>query len=490
MKLQVIKQNEVKLSLRMTPIRSARTITLIAAATVIIATADSAQAFLPADRWTTTASGSAGFRGEPVTLTWSLVPDGTPIPNWQPSNLVAYFDEHFGAGSGGGDLTRRPWFSMIDSAFARWSALGGAAFVYEPHDDGAPHQSAVGTLGVRGDVRLGAALGDGLGRTLASSQYPDTGDIVLNSSESSRFTNPEGSYLRLRNALMHEIGHVLGLDHVISSDAQLLMEPLLTASFDGPQLDEIRGLHYLYGDHLERAHDGAGNDALSLSIPLGLLRSGNAISLGSGAAPDKLIAPSDVDFVSIAHRGDVDYFSFEVSEPAWLDLELTPRGGLFRQASIGEAEILVDANASSDLSLALFAANEAQLAVVDEQPRGGIETLDNFYLPAAGSYFIRVSGSREAVQLYELNAQVRGLSSPEPSTGTIALVLLCVVPRRRRINVRRHARQEKSRRESLESPFTCFFRVLASACRRGFAQPRLRFAASYWSAAVTELRIC
>ena len=396
---------------------------LLAAATSVTSSQRLAHAFVPAARWTSTALGPAGMRGDPVTLTWSLMPDASPIPDRQPSTLIAFLDGQFGVGAGGDDLAMRPWFPVVDSAFSRWTELGGVQFIYEPHDDGAPEYSTGGVLGVRGDVRLAAAPGDGPGRTLASSQYPDAGDIVLDADEAFRFANPDKNYLRLRNTLMHEIGHALGFDHVASSDAEFLMEGALDLSFDGPQLDEIRGLHFLYGDRMERAHDCAGNGVPSLAIPVGPLTVGDAFVIGGDAGSDAFVAPSDVDFLSISNRSDVDCFSFEIPSPMWLDVELIPRGGQFRQGEIGSPEVLIDANASSDLSFAILASNEAPLALVNNHSRGEGESLHGFYLPAAGEYVIRVSGSREAVQLYELKLSVNGAHAPEPSSAALATVM-------------------------------------------------------------------
>jgi serralysin len=417
-------ENMLSRFIQPTIIRGVQAVMLLAAATSVTSSQRLAHAFVPAARWASTASGPTGLRDDPITLTWSLVPDASPIPDRQPSTLIAFLDGQFGVGAGGDDLAMRPWFPLIDSAFSRWSALGGVQFVYEPNDDGAPQYSTSGVLGVRGDVRLAAAPGDGPGRTLASSQYPDAGDVVLDADEAFRFANPDGNYLRLRNTLMHEIGHALGFDHVASSDAKFLMEGALDVSFDGPQLDEIRGLHFLYGDRMERANSGAGNDVPSLAIPAGLLTVKNAFVVGGDAGSDAFVAPSDADFLSISNRSDVDCFSFEISSPMWLDVELIPCGGQFRQGEIGSPEVLIDANASSDLSFAILASNQDQLALVNSNSRGEAETLDGFYLPAAGEYVIRVSGSREAVQLYELRLSVNDVHAPEPSSATLAIAMV------------------------------------------------------------------
>ncbi len=345
------------------------------------------------------------------------MPDGTPAANRAPSNLVAFFDEHFGA-AGGNDLTQRPWFPVIDAAFGRWSELGGVTFAYEPHDDGADHRAAPGMLGVRGDVRLAAAFVDGPGGTLAASQYPDTGDVLLDSSDVARLTNPDGNYIRLRNTLMHEIGHVLGLDHIASSDADLLMEPALNVSFDGPQIDDIRGLHFLYGDRLERNERAVPADAPALSLSFGIVLPGDIVTVGS-AASDRQVTPGNADFLSISNRNDVDLFDFELANPAWLDVELQPRGGRFRQAQLGGEEAWIEAHASNDLTLELLAADDSLLGSANRHGRGEGERLADVFLPSAGTYRLRVSGSREAVQLYSLEVRVRGIQAPEPASAQL-----------------------------------------------------------------------
>src|SRR2546423_339607 len=101
-----------------------------------------AEAFIlaPDTRWTSTATNaSTGTYGQPITLTWSLVPDGTSVSSYAPtngstSNLISMFDSTFGAGPGGSDLTKRPWFHLFSDSFNRWNQLGGINFVYESHD--------------------------------------------------------------------------------------------------------------------------------------------------------------------------------------------------------------------------------------------------------------------------------------------------------------------------------------------------------------------
>jgi hypothetical protein len=234
---------------------------------------------------------------------------------------------------------------------------------------------------------------------------------------------------------MHEIGHAIGLDHVVSGDAAFLMEPVVELSFDGPQLDDIRGLHHLYGDRLEKTPGGAGNNTLSTATDLGLLPAGAAISLGGDAGPDTVVAPADDDFLSISGGLNPDFFAFEIAEPAHLDVRVTPLGGQFHQGVVGRAELLTDAFSSSDVGFVVLAADATLLADVNHQPAGGPELMHSLLLPAAGKYFVEVTGSREVALLYQLDVALSSAAVPEPpclAMLVIAAVSCCFLRRRRR----------------------------------------------------------
>lgn len=394
------------ISLMMTSPRIGRLLVAAETASIVLLTvflADGAWAYVPDDRWTSTASGSTGSDGDPITLTWSFAPDGTSIPGEGASNLISYLDGKFGDGSGGTNLTQRPWFNLFAESLDRWSELGGINFVYEPSDSGSQLQTSSGALGVRGDIRFGGANVDGASGTLAYTWLPNSGDMVLDTGETNYFTNSANNYRRLRNTLMHEIGHAFGLLHVESSSDDFLMEPFVDTSFDGPQLDDIRGIQGMYGDVFEKSNGGLGNDTAARATSLGALSSGGSLAIGTDAAPDQFVNAADTDFVSIANSSDFDYFSFTLSAPALVDLTLTPRGGVFYQGVEDGPQSAFDANARNDLSLALFASNGTTLlASANSTGAGRAEQLLNQNLPTAGAYFVRVSGASSSVQLYEL----------------------------------------------------------------------------------------
>jgi hypothetical protein len=159
---------------------------LLTAATAQWPGAQVAHGFVTQQRWQATASGPAGEMGEPITLTWSIVPDGTLIPGEGESNLVAFLDETFGAGTTGpDDLTLRPWFPLLSEPLNRWSEVSGLTFNYEPVDDGLTHGAADGVLGVRGDIRIGGATVDGPGGTLAYIYFPSNSDLAVDTADAS-----------------------------------------------------------------------------------------------------------------------------------------------------------------------------------------------------------------------------------------------------------------------------------------------------------------
>lgn len=363
------------------------------------------------DPWLSTASGSRSGNGAPATITWSFVPDLRTISTGDggttTSNLISFMNTNFGGTPSQTDLTKQPWFHIFSDSFGRWSQLGSVNFTYESHDDGVFHPSLNGQLGVRGDIRLAGFNIDGPSGTLAFTYIPaDGSDIAIDTSEVTLFTNSLHNNVYFRNTLMHEIGHSFGLEHV-NSTSNLLMAPFIDDSvnpIDGPQLDEVRGVQYFFGDPNEKSNGGLGNGTFGRATVLGGITSGSTKRIGSAAnVPSQAISPAATDFVSISNAADVDYYSFTVSQPSLLSGILTPRGGVFTQADENHSPTTFDADARSNLALTVFGANGTSvLATSDANPAGGIESISNLVLPAAGTYFARVTGADDTIQLYEL----------------------------------------------------------------------------------------
>jgi hypothetical protein len=358
--------------------------------------------YILSDRWNRTATDGSGIqRGDPITITWGLVPDGT---SWidGTSDLIDFLDTNIGAGSGGSDLTQRPWFDSFQDTFDRWGELGGASYVFETNDDGSPHSTSSfnGQLGVRADVRIGGSFRDGNSGVLASNFFPGSGgDMTLDTGDVNFYSNPFADFRPLRNVLLHEHGHGLGMSHIESNNAAFLMEPFINTSFDGPQLDDLRALHRGYGDRHEK---GLGNDSASTAVFLGDA-SDALIGVGLDGDFDTRIERSEVDFVSIDGSSDVDFFSFSVADEALADLTLTPLGAVYNQGPQNGSQSSFDTRDDNDLSLAVFDTDgQTLLADIDLVSNGIAEVLSNLLLPEAGTYFARVLGDADRLQMYAL----------------------------------------------------------------------------------------
>ncbi|TWT77278.1 Matrixin [Posidoniimonas polymericola] len=371
-------------------------------ALVLANSAATAVAYVPDDAWTTTASGRVSA-GQGATLTWGIAEDGTTISGEDPSDLVSYLDDLFSETSSSSDLTSRSWFSVFQQSVDRWSELGGITFVYEENDNGSMVGGSAGRLGQLADVRIAGSYNDGPSGTLAYTWLPNNGDMVIDTGETSYFSRTASDYRTFRNTVMHELGHAIGLLHIESDTSSLLMEPYINTTFDGPQLDDIRGLHGLYGDVYEKAYSGQGNDTAARATSLGLLSSGGVLGVGLDAAGDQAVAATETDFVSITDGSDIDYYSFSVDTPLEVSLTLTPRGGLFQQGVQGGTQSTFDANARNNLSLAVYDSDGSTLLEqVDLTSAGGAESITGLQLAASGEYFARVLGADDSVQMYDL----------------------------------------------------------------------------------------
>jgi hypothetical protein len=384
--------------------------------------------------WSSTSGGSSPF-GEQAILTWSVVPDGTTMPQGagepaSPSSLIQFLDgiHHGGPGPGGADLTQRDWFPLMQSAFDRWDELSAIRFSYSPQDDGVAlgNSSNIGITGVRGDHRVGGHSIDGITSptTVAYNYFPNNSDMVIDTDEVGRLGNAGGNYVRFRNTLMHEIGHGLGLNHPASSDSNFLMEAILDATIDGPQFDDILGVHRLYGDRYE---EFGGNDTHVLAMSLGAMSMGDSFKIGEDAN-DKTVAPTDVDFVSINMAADTDYFKITVTTPGKINVILNPLGPTYQAGSHGGTQTSFNAMAQNNLSLFLY--DNLGTNLLASSNTGGLGDSEKIvaFDVLSGDYFIRVSGGQDAAQFYELSAEL----VPEPTGLMLAGLGLVVLGTRRR----------------------------------------------------------
>jgi len=216
----------------------------------------------PVDRIGRTAAQPGGVEfGYGYTITWSYLRDGFVIPEspgvapgTAPSSLFETMNQLHPGGFG-------EWHAKFTAAFAEWEAVTGNRYVYETEDDGAP-LSAAGLGGRRGDVRIG--MREIPGSVIAYNRLPSSGsDMVLGRGWG--WNDP----VFFQNAVLHEHGHGLGLDHVCPDTNTKLMEPT-NNQITRPTFDDILGAQSLYGDALNHATDVARNFRRSRQLVLGV----------------------------------------------------------------------------------------------------------------------------------------------------------------------------------------------------------------------------
>lgn len=353
--------------------------------------------FVTHSLWTSTATNPTVLAREPITITYSFVPDGVVIPGYNgelatPNILHATFTPVFGSADG--------WKNHFRRAFNRWGELSGIVYV-EVSDDGAPltpdFPTNAGVLGTRGDVRISAHNIDGVSGILAYNFYPQYGsDMVLDSSDTSFYTDPTNNYRAFHFIATHEHGHGLGFEHVTPVDETKLMEPFINESFDGPQQDDIRAVQRSYGD------DSESNDSIAEAASLG--------TIAVGAPP--LIERA------IEATGQQDFYSFNLTTPYIIDLELIPDGTTYSTFENGT----ITAGTIHDLALEVIDGNgNTVLASAAGNPAGATESITGLELYGPATYYLRVysQGGADDVQRYRLNFGAIPVIPPPPDVATM-----------------------------------------------------------------------
>lgn len=385
-----------------------------------------------------TASAQAqGFgMGNPITLTWSIIPDGTATGSGgQASNLINRFDATFGSGPGGSDLTLRPWFSVLQQSYGRWGQLSGLNMIYEANDDGVSQSNSnKGILGVRGDMRIGGRNIDGSSGVLAFNFFPTHGDMVIDTADMGLFGQSANNFRFLRDTLIHELGHGIGCEHCESNNRSMLMEPFINTAIDGPQLHDIMMAHRGYGDALEKSNGGLGNDTAARANFLGLVTDSNPVSIGDDARSFG-VSETATDFVSIDDQSDIDFFSFTIGQESIVDLTLEALGDIYNVGNQGASQSSFDSTRRSNLNLSLFDSTGVNLlGFADASGLGGDEFLQQQLL--AGTYLVKIGGVDNSdsnvvdTQFYALGISTEAV--PEPATMAILGLAAAAVIRRKR----------------------------------------------------------
>jgi autotransporter-associated beta strand protein len=402
---------EIRIGTGRFPLRGWGAAFAVIAALATVSTADAYEPY--GSRWGITASGNFGATlGRPAVLTWSIVPDGTTMPDYPDSNpvgstLIQRMDQQFGAGVGGSDLTLRPWFSRFSQPYARMAAVSGLTFIHEPNDDGASFPYSSGLLGTRGDIRIG---GKPISTSVIAYNYPPSwGEMVLSTSRLSMGGN---SGLKdagpFRSTFYHETLHGLGFGHVRQDAQNTLMGPSATSTYD-LQFDDILGLQHVYGDVHEKSFGNQGNGiaARATTLGAGTLNVGGTVSIGT-AAPDGsgwvTLNGTVTDFVSISGAADVDYFRFSLSAPAELSGILDPKGLNYQTGPDGGSLAWFNSKAQNDLTLTIYSTDgTTMLGMYNNAGLGGAESFQEVFLTAPGDYYARVTGSNATTQMYRLD---------------------------------------------------------------------------------------
>ena len=356
-----------------------------------------------AQHWGTTATdGNGGFvQGDPVTLTWGLVPDGTMVPGataLEASDLIAQLDAIYIETATGANITNRTWFALFQQVFDRYEEISGISYVYEPADDGADGPLAPGVLGVRPDVRIGSADIDGNVGVLAFNFFPDVGDMTIDINDFF-YTQTQQNSIGLRNVLAHELGHGIGQPHVVGQSFQntpgvvALQNPIINNGFDGPQEFDILVTQRQYGDTNER---GAGNDTIADATISGTVDAATPISITG---------------TSIDSNTDTDVYQFTVTTDLTISIDLTPTGSTVN-AGPGDA-----GSPNPGTTFNMLTLNDLGLELIDSDGvtvlassfGGGFgqsELITEFTLPAAGDYSLRVTGTEDRPQAYSLSVTI------------------------------------------------------------------------------------
>jgi hypothetical protein len=324
--------------------------------------------------------------GTPYTLTWSFVPDGTSLPHYlqsqprAPSELFSRMDQRFGG-------NRALWISLFEQCFDRWGELTGVTFVRvtspgNPWDDGSAFPSIGGTS-TRGHIRIGMRPLDNAGGVLAFNYFPTYSDMVLDAAES--WQGSTFNYRFLRNVVMHEMGHGLGMNHCCPQNNSKLLEPAYSSQYDGPQHDDVRAIHHLHGDFYEP------NDNTVNATNLG--------TLGAGQSYNPSVVPGTqfpfASRTSIDRGADQDIFSFTTTGPISLNVSVTPVGHTYLsgpQLSGGcSAGSSVNSLTAAALAVQVYGPNALILkATAASNPAGMAETIQNLQLTQPGVYYVRV----------------------------------------------------------------------------------------------------
>ncbi len=380
------------------------------------------------DNYNTTTRWSPGAQGSPYTVSWSFAPDGINIPGGvgEPAAanvLFAKMDARF---------ARATWIGYFQNCFDRWHAVSGISYVHVTAagvdwDDG----SAWGTSGndtTRGDVRIGAHNIDGFNGVLAYNQFPQNGDMVLDSGDmagTGNFYSTSNSARFLRNVVQHEHGHGIGLLHVCPAIGAKLMEPFISVSYDGVRHDDIRGSERHYGD-VNEPDDTAATSGTRITI--GTVSVGSNVTLGTVPPPLTGTSPTNSSILSIDANGEQDFHKFSVgATPILVNVTVAPQGLSYasytQDSACSTTTVNIDSKSQANLAVQVIDKNTTTvLAEASAAALGANEAVSSVLISPAGDFYIRVyeTDAPTQSQLYTINITGAAAASLAATDGTFS----------------------------------------------------------------------
>jgi len=363
----------------------------------------SAVGFEPSDRW-----GGLSSPKNPVALTYSFPADGVNLSGFPQTENSNFMNQRWNDAfsSQGGEAT---WKLKFRESFDDWADVTGNQYL-EVADQGGRWPSVDGPFngGSGGDIRIVSAVEDGPSGVLAFNFFPDAGDMFLDSADLGLYANSNNNFRFLRNVVIHENGHGMGLSHSCPVEQQKLMEPFISTQFDGVQLDDALGIQSLYGDKFE-----TNSNTSTATLPT-----------------ESLIIPDEgartLPNLSIHTAFDIDVFKVSVNDTSTLEVSVTPRfatflagpqlGGGCPTPSGGWPTVTTGDNAN--LILEILNSSGQSIGFRDANAIGAGENFDAFTLPGAGDFFIRVTANNwNSVQMYTLTATLTGGGCPGDLSG-------------------------------------------------------------------------
>jgi hypothetical protein len=333
--------------------------------------------------------GGSSSQGSPVTIRWSICPDGLAMPNEGlgpgPNNINAKMISTFGSVEAGKVIFRQ--------VFQRWSELTGITYT-ELSDDGAAWGSSGSAT--RGDVRI-AAHSFTNNDVLAYNFFPGGGtggDMVINSGIS--WGPSTNNWRSLRNIMMHEHGHGIGLNHVCPIADTKLMEPYLSVAFDGPQHDDIRGGQRHYGDYME-------NDDTPATANMVPNATGNSF----------------MQLLSLDNNTDVDWWKFAGQANMQVEIKVFPVGFTYlagpetTQCNTGSS---VNSLTVLNPQIQLYRNNGTDLIATQNAGGAGVtETLTATLTTTEMHHFkISAANATSNIQMYALSVTITPGPPPVP----------------------------------------------------------------------------